>query len=279
MNTIHINYRKWRSEGKCVKGKSVYVFLGAVCELTAWMLPCLDCMCVFVCAWSPPPRRNPITSFSRSLPKCPQFSLSLSLSLSLFKPPYSPSSPPPSLFSPSLSLSRSVSQSQRTISIPHSLSHSSSLSVLSMKGLGVLGPLPLPFPSSISLSSSSSSSPSPPLSRLALSTVSLEDEKEKEQEKEEEEREGRKWRWGHAARRISPSPSPSLLPGHRSALWIGASGSFTGTCHGFLYPPYPLLPASLFPPLPPVAGGEEMEGQREGCMHVDIMDGRAGSIR
>lgn len=101
-----------------------------------------------------------------------------------------------------------------THSLTHSLSHSLSLSVLSMKGLGELGPLP--FPSSIPLSSSSSSPPPPPTSWLALAAVSLEDGKEKEQE--EEEREGRKWRWGHAVRRISPSPSPSLLPGRRWAL-------------------------------------------------------------
>lgn len=48
----------------------------------------------------------------------------------------------------------------------------------------------------------------------------------------------------------------------------------------FYTPPYPLLPASLSPPSSSSCrGGEEMEWQSEGRMHVDIMDGRAGSIR
>lgn len=46
------------------------------------------------------------------------------------------------------------------------------------------------------------------------------------------------------------------------------------------YTPPTLCFLPLFPPLfLQLPGGEEMEGQREGCMHVDIMDGRAGSIR
>lgn len=66
---------------------------------------------------------------------------------------------------------------------------------------------------------------------------------------------------------------PSLGPVNRSVWFIYRYLPW------LFIPPHPLLPASLSPPLPPVAGGEEMEGQREGCMHVDIMDGRAGSIR
>lgn len=153
-----------------------------------------------------------------NLYKQSHFPVSITSFLSLLlKLPYSPLPLLLLLFSLpfSLSLCRSHNEPYLSLSpsLSHSLSHSLSLSVLSMKGLGELGPLP--FPSSIPRSSSSSSPP-PPTSWLALAAVSLEDGKEKEQE--EEEREGRKWRWGHAVRRISPSPSPSLHPGRRWAL-------------------------------------------------------------
>lgn len=67
---------------------------------------------------------------------------------------------------------------------------------------------------------------------------------------------------------------PSLGPVNRSVWFI-----------------YRYLPWLFIPPLPSASclsfsplflqlpGGEEMEGQSEGRMHVDIMDGRAGSIR
>ncbi len=58
---------------------------------------------------------------------------------------------------------------------------------------------------------------------------------------------------------------PSLGPVNRSVWFI-----YRYLLWFFIHP-YPPLPLSLSPSLPPVAGGDG--GRREGCMHVDIMDG------